>query len=97
MIGLRTGSYPSNCVIITQTLMKMTKKRALEEFLNDEVQEVEKRLFKWRSRYYEVLPRSLVVRRHLSSHFVTLNDQYMMREATDHVIKKYYPLTYKTL
>lgn len=68
---------------------KTLRQRALEEFLNDEVQPLHKCLFRWGEMVYEVIPYSWTVKRRNSSGFVRAG-AYAVREATPTVLKKYY-------
>lgn len=70
---------------------KNPRQQALEEFLNDSVEKLAVGLFKWRGRYYEVLPYRMTLKRHNWSQFVRLGEGFMMREASNEIIKKYYP------
>lgn len=75
--------------------MKINRQKLLEELLNDKVEKITARLFRWRGLYYEVLPYSLTLKRHNWSGFVRLGDGFMMREASVDIIKKYYSKTIK--
>jgi hypothetical protein len=67
------------------------RQQALENFLNDSVEKLTPRLFKWRGRYYEVLTYQETLKKHNWSQFVSLQGDWKMREASPEVIKKYYP------
>lgn len=69
----------------------MNRKKALEKFLNSEVQTLALGLYLWRDKYYEVLPHSLTRKRHNWSQFIKLDDRFSMREASRDVLKRYYP------
>ena len=70
---------------------KNSRQQALEEFLNDSVEKLAVGLFKWHGRYYEVVPHHYTLRRHNWSQFVTISGGFRMREASEEIIKKYYP------
>ena len=75
-------------------IMKNDRQKAIENLLNDDVQKIVLGLYLWRNKYYEVLPYSLVYKRHNWNSFIKIkfnNKIYMMREASDDVIQKYYP------
>lgn len=72
----------------------MDRQKALEEFLNSGVEKLALGLYLWRGKYYEVLPSRLTTVRHNWSGFVRLEHKgkvWMMREASDDVLKRYYP------
>lgn len=74
--------------------MKNDRQKCLEEFLNDDVVCKALGLYFWHDRYYEVLPHSLTLKRHNWSGFVRRHYKgktYMVREASDEIVKKYYP------
>jgi len=68
------------------------RKEVLQEFLNDEIEEITPGLYKWRGIYYQVLGRSRVIKLHNWSQFIQISDKYLMREMSKDMIKKYYPL-----
>jgi len=72
-------------------MKNMNRKRALEDFLNDTVEQKALGLYLWRERYYEVLTTKQTLRRHNWSQFVTIGNGYKMREANEYIIKTYYP------
>lgn len=75
----------------------MDRQKALEEFLGDKVAPLTLGLYLWRNRFYEVLPSRLTKIRHNWSGFVRLEHKgktWMMREASEDIIKKYYPQVY---
>jgi hypothetical protein len=74
----------------------MNRKKALEDFLNDSVEVIQLGLYKWREIHYEVIPRSLALKRHNWSGFVRKEFRgrsYMIREASKETIQKYYATT----
>lgn len=70
---------------------KCNRQQALEAFLNDEVERKALSLYFWRDRYYEVLTYRQTLKRHNWSQFVTIPGGFKMREASEDIIKKYYP------
>lgn len=70
---------------------KNLRQQALENFLNDGVEKITPRLFKWRGRYYEVLTYSETLRKHNWSQFVSLQGDWKMREMSSDMLQKYYP------
>ena len=72
------------------TVYKSDKQKALEEFLNDEVEKLAPRLFKWRGRLYEVVSYQSTLKKHNWSQYVKIGS-FMMREMTNETIKKYFP------
>lgn len=76
----------------------MDRQKALEEFLGDKVEKLALGLYSWRGKYYEVLPSRLTTIRHNWSGFVRLErgkKVWMMREASDEIVMKYYPKVYQ--
>lgn len=69
----------------------MNKQKSLEDFLNDSVEKITPRLFKWRGRYYEVLTYQQTLKKHNWSQFVTLGGDWRMREMSVAMMRKYYP------
>lgn len=81
-------------------LFKNNRQKALEEFLNDEVQKLALGVYIWRGKYYEVLPYERTLKRHNWSGFVRahLDDKiFMIREASDEVLNRYYPKIWEQL
>lgn len=80
--------------------MNDPKLKILSDMLNDNVQCVENRLYKWRDMYYEVLPYALIEKRQNWSQFAIVGyrgKKYGFREASERIIKKYYLNSYKLL
>lgn len=75
----------------------MERQRALENFLGDKVTPLALGLYLWRGKYYEVLPYTLVLKRHNWSQFVRLQGDFRMREASLDIVKEYYPKVYQDI
>lgn len=72
-------------------MKNMNRQQALEFFLNDKVERKALGLYLWRGKYFEVLTYQKTLKRHNWSQFVTIAGGYKMREASEEIIKKYYP------
>lgn len=76
------------------------KIKALCTILNDNAECIENRLYKWRNMYYEVLPYPLIEKRQNWSQFAYIEHmgkKYGFREASERIIKKYYPRSFNKI
>jgi len=72
----------------------MSRQKVLETFLNDEVDQVEFGIYKWRGILYEILPYKKILKskKLKASHFIKFQDNtlYGIREISPAVYKKHY-------
>lgn len=81
-------------------IFKNDRQKALEQLINDTTVKLALGLYSWHDRYYEVVPYTFTQKRHNWSQFIKQiykNKTFMIREASDEVIKKYFPKVWSAI